>query len=150
MKPSEVRTRILRDHERLRDDLDRLESLRGRPPQRPRRARNAAPGQRRPARASAGAHALGGVVPACPRCATPTRGAPSARSGSSPTIGEQRELLDFLNARLRDEAQPAALVARDVDHLVALLRDDMREEEAELLDERVLRDDVVAVDALTS
>jgi hypothetical protein len=63
---------------------------------------------------------------------------------------EQRELFDFLNARLRDEAQPAALVARDVNHLVALLRDDMREEEAELLDERVLRDDIVAVDALTS
>ncbi len=31
-----------------------------------------------------------------------------------------------------------------------LLRDDMREEEAELLDERVLRDDVIAVDALSS
>jgi hypothetical protein len=58
---------------------------------------------------------------------------------------EQRELLDFLNTRLHGDPQPAALLARDVTHLIALLRDDMREEEAELLDERVLRDDVVAI-----
>jgi hypothetical protein len=45
--------------------------------------------------------------------------------------------------------QPAALLARDVAHLITLLRDDMRVEEAELLDERVLRDDVVAIDVVT-
>ena len=50
---------------------------------------------------------------------------------------------------MSDGTQPADLLARDVAHLIALLRDDMRQEEAELLDERVLRDDVVAIDALS-
>jgi hypothetical protein len=55
-----------------------------------------------------------------------------------------------VNQRLSEDMRPAALVVRDVTHLIAVLREDMREEEEELLDERVLRDDVVAIDALSS
>lgn len=47
--------------------------------------------------------------------------------------------------RLRDRTRPAGIVARDVSSLAALLRGDMREEEPELLDERVLRDDIVGI-----
>jgi hypothetical protein len=59
---------------------------------------------------------------------------------------EQRELLGFILERLHDKARTDAMVVRDVHGLIALLREDMREEEEELLDERVLRDDVVAID----
>jgi len=62
---------------------------------------------------------------------------------------EQRELFAFILERLRDGARPTAVVARDVCNLVDLLRDDMREEEQDLLDERVLRDDVVGIDVET-
>jgi iron-sulfur cluster repair protein YtfE (RIC family) len=59
---------------------------------------------------------------------------------------EQRELLGFILERLHDPTRTDAMVVRDVHGLIALLREDMREEEEELLDERVLRDDVVAID----
>jgi iron-sulfur cluster repair protein YtfE (RIC family) len=149
MKPSEVRTRVLRDHEQLREDLDRLESL----------VRELAAGRAMPDAVRAESVALVArlyshmrweesyLLPALREA--DAWGAERAERLER-DHREQRELLDFLNARLHAEAQPAALLARDVQHLIALLRDDMREEEAELLDERVLRDDVVAVDALTS
>lgn len=60
---------------------------------------------------------------------------------------EQRELLDFCLARLRDLERPAVLVGRGILDLVRLIRIDMEEEERDLLDERILRDDVVSIDA---
>src|SRR5207249_1617194 len=61
---------------------------------------------------------------------------------------DQRELFRFLHSRLGDtEAWP--VLAQRLSDLIALLRDDMAEEERDLLDERVLRDDIVAIDALT-
>ena len=149
MKPSEIRSRILSDHERLRGDLDRLEAL---------------VSDLRGGRAALGTLRMdGGALIArlqahmrweesylLPALRDADAWGEERAERLTREHREQRELLDFLNARLRDEAQPAALVARDVDHLIALLRDDMREEEADLLDERVLRDDVVSVDALTS
>ena len=149
MKPSEVRSRVLSDHERLRRDLDRLGDL-------------------------AGVIRNGHVALATLRADTEVLLArleahmhweesyllPTLREADAWGVEraeqltrdhrEQRELLDYLTRSLRDRAKPAALVEREVRHLIGLLRDDMREEEAELLDERVLRDDVVAVDALTS
>ena len=59
---------------------------------------------------------------------------------------EQRELLDFCLERLRESDRPPVLVARGVLDLVALIRTDMEEEERDLLDERILRDDVVSID----
>src|SRR5262245_26339997 len=148
MEPSEVRTRILGDHERLRADLDRLEAL---------------VSDLRDGRAELAMLRLdGGALLA--RLQVHMRWEesyllPALRAADAwgeeraerlvRDHREQRDVLAFLAARLRDEAQPAALVAGDVDHLITLLRDDMREEEADLLDERVLRDDVVAIEVET-
>jgi len=60
---------------------------------------------------------------------------------------EQRETLTFALATLEDQSRPAVLIARNLLDLVKLLREDMRDEEDSLLDERVLRDDVIAIDA---
>ena len=144
MKPSEIRTRILSDHERLRGDLDRLEALvidlRG--------SRAALEALRLDAGALIArlqAHMRWEESYLLPALREADAWGEERAERLTRDHREQRDLLSFLNARLRDEAQPAALVARDVDHLIALLRDDMTEEEAELLDERVLRDDVVAI-----
>lgn len=59
---------------------------------------------------------------------------------------EQRELLEYALRRLHDEHQPDSVVAGNLLDLIELLREDMRDEEAVFLDERVLRDDVVAID----
>jgi hypothetical protein len=149
MSPSEIRTRILQDHERLRHDLDQLEACAG--------ELGADRGALERLRVDAAAlitHLDGHMrweewylLPAL-READAWGVERAARLASDHRA--QRELLDFLNVRLHDETRPAALVAQDVAHLVGLLRDDMREEEAEMLDERVLRDDVIAIDAMTS
>jgi iron-sulfur cluster repair protein YtfE (RIC family) len=62
---------------------------------------------------------------------------------------EQRELLGDVVAKLRDRHRPPRVVADNVLDLIALLREDMEEEEALLLDPRVLRDDVVGIDVET-
>jgi len=50
---------------------------------------------------------------------------------------------------VQDESRPARIVARTLVDLAQLLRDDMEQEERLLLDERVLRDDLVGVDVET-
>ena len=149
MKPSVVRLRILSDHRSLRRDLERLDALvaevrAGRAPGATLRLDTEAllawlRGHMRWEEAY--------LLPALREA--DAWGAERAKRLVD-DHREQRELLDFLNQRLLDDAQPAALLVRDVTHLIALLREDMRQEEAELLDERVLRDDVVAIDALSS
>jgi hypothetical protein len=62
---------------------------------------------------------------------------------------EQRALLDFILERLSDEERPAALLFSDVFGLIAFLRQDMEEEERDFLSERLLRDDVIAIDVET-
>ncbi len=47
---------------------------------------------------------------------------------------EQRLLMDFLLERLRDTRRPAVLLVRELETLVELLRDDMGNEEKELVD----------------
>jgi len=60
---------------------------------------------------------------------------------------EQRELLELILRVVGDRSRPPPLVARNVLDLVALVLDDMVEEERWLLDERVLRDDVISIEA---
>jgi len=60
---------------------------------------------------------------------------------------EQRALLEDSLARLHEAERPPVLVARGVLDLIQLIRADMAEEEADLLDPRILRDDVVTIDA---
>ena len=62
---------------------------------------------------------------------------------------EQRELLSDALDRVQDPSRPPSLVARNLLDLVELLRADMEQEERDLLDERVLRDDLVTIDAET-
>ena len=62
---------------------------------------------------------------------------------------EQRDLLSDALDRVQDPSRPPSLVARNLLDLVELLRADMEQEERDLLDERVLRDDLVAIDAET-
>lgn len=62
---------------------------------------------------------------------------------------EQRQVLDLIVERLGDSGRPEALVVGDVFGLIAFLRADMEEEERDLLDPRVLRDDVVGIDVET-
>ena len=59
---------------------------------------------------------------------------------------EQRELLGYELACLRDPTRPVEMVARNLLDLIHLIRSDMAEEEAGCLDPRVLRDDVVTTD----
>lgn len=62
---------------------------------------------------------------------------------------EQREVLRHLLGVLGDGRRPACLMARSVHDFALLLRDDMQEEEGVFLDPCVVRDDVVGVDVET-
>ena len=149
MEPSEVRRRVLADHERLRRDVEQIEGF----------AREILEGLPMPlsalraeakelvARLRAHMHwEESYLLPAL-------READAWGAERSEHLvrdhREQRDRLDFIVARLDDATRPGDLVARDVVHLVDLLREDMRVEELELLDERVLRDDIVAIDVVT-
>ncbi len=146
MKPSEVRERTLRDHEGLRIALDRLE----------RGCREAARGDSLLAgQLREAAHALlvdverhmrweeRHLEPALREAdAWGNERAERLRSDHR----EQRETFGQVLASLRDPGRPPALVTPMLLDLIALLRDDMAEEEDLLLDPRVLRDDVVGID----
>jgi hypothetical protein len=62
---------------------------------------------------------------------------------------EQREFLAYVLDQLRDEQRPERLIAANLLDLIELLRRDMEEEESVFLDPRVLRNDVVAIDAFS-
>jgi Hemerythrin HHE cation binding domain len=62
---------------------------------------------------------------------------------------EQRELLEFALERIQAEGHPTAIVVKTIVDLIALLRADMEDEEARVLDPSVVRDDVVGIDVET-
>jgi hemerythrin-like domain-containing protein len=62
---------------------------------------------------------------------------------------EQREVLRHILAILGDRDRPATLVARGIRDFAVLMRADMEDEESVFLDPRVVRDDVVAIDVET-
>ena len=145
MEPSEVRVRILGDHERLRNDLVRVEGF----------AREILEGLRTPivALRTEAEELLNRLfvhmrweesylLPAL-------RDADAWGAERAELLGRdhraQRDMLEFALARLRDVVPPPASVARDILYLVDRLREDMRVEEQDILDERVLRDDVVGI-----
>jgi hemerythrin HHE cation binding domain-containing protein len=147
MRASEVRTRILAEHDALRADLERVEALAVAVLRRPERRA----GELRAAAqelvprlvahlrweeshllpALREAHALGAQ-----------RAARLVRDHRS-----QRELLRLVHARLCDPAHPAPLLASELRGLAAVLRADLGEEERDLRDERVLRDDAAVIGA---
>ena len=58
---------------------------------------------------------------------------------------EQREVLTYLLERLLDPTQPQILIVNDLLNFTAWLRDDMRHEEETILHEDLLRDDAVGI-----
>jgi hypothetical protein len=146
MKPSQVRSHVLADHERLRGLLRSLE-------QAGRRAIGAGKQEAVSLRDEAAAflarlrehmewedrYLRSALLEADAWGRERVRGLDAGHR-------EQRELLDFVLGVVVDRSRPADLVARNVLDLVALVRGDMIEEERWLLDARVLRDDVIAID----
>lgn len=149
MRPSRVREHVLTDHEKLRKMLDSLEAIAG----------DVLSGERR----------LVGPLRDCAEevlarladhmrwedrhLSEALREADAWGEERAAALAEehrqQRTMLHDAIERLRDEGRPAPMVARDLADLVMRLRADMREEERDLLDERVLRDDVIAIDVET-
>jgi hemerythrin-like domain-containing protein len=140
MKPSEVRERILADHEALRRRLAALEE----------QARRVAAGavDASPLLRAEGEALLAllgehlswedrYLVPALR--AAGTRGVEQVRALSE-EHAEQRQILADALASLRDGRRPTLLVARNLLDLAALLREDMDREEQARLDPRLLRD----------
>ena len=149
MKPSEVRRQVLADHVTVRGMLLSIESL----------AQQVIAGERN----LAGALRFEGegllaflrnhmswedryLAPALR--AADSWGAERAEQLESDHL-EQRQLLQHALETIEDESRPPALVARNLLDLVQLLREDIEDEETTLLDERVLRDDVVGIDVET-
>lgn len=62
---------------------------------------------------------------------------------------EQREMLSYALASVEDQSRPPLVIARQLLDLVRLLREDMEDEEQALVNDRVLRDDVVSIDVET-
>ena len=62
---------------------------------------------------------------------------------------EQRQVLAHCLSAVNDASRPPAVVARTLIDLVAMLRQDIEDEERLLLDPRVLRDDVIGIDVET-
>ncbi len=62
---------------------------------------------------------------------------------------EQREMLHYALASVEDQSRPPLVIARQLQDLVRLLREDMEDEEQLLVNDRVLRDDVVSIDVET-
>ena len=59
---------------------------------------------------------------------------------------EQRELFRYIVDRLHETERPGLLLARELETLVDALLVDMAEEEKTMLNENLLRDDVVGID----
>jgi hemerythrin-like domain-containing protein len=145
MRPSEVRMRVMADHDELRGRLDRLERL----------ALSVAAADDAPNDLREEAEAFLDRL-AIHMGWEDLHLVPVLREADSwgevrierfdKEHREQRELLEYVLRELHDKGRPEAVVARKVLDFVALLRVDMEEEESVFLDERILRDDPVAID----
>ena len=140
MRPSEVRQRILEEHERLRDSIYTVRNL----------ARETAGGDssRVPIlkkRAVGLSSELSThldledrhLVPVVLECLGEQAAADLSREHA-----EQRALLECVLERLRDERRPSLLLARELETLSELLLEDMAREERELLANADLWDDL--------
>jgi len=146
MQPSEVRRRVLEDHERIRQLLDEVEGL----------TRRFESGEQDagPALVEKGLllHETfcrhldleDDILARALREADAWGEERAARLAREHR--EQRELLSYLMSRLRDESRPTVLVARELKNFAELMREDMEQEESEALSDEVLRDDVITGD----
>lgn len=147
MRPSEVRGHVLQDHEGLRRDLDRLE-------ERAKQTRREDPVSHLPSLLGDAetlleklqVHMRWEEVHLLPVLRDADAWGEERALRLERDHREQRALLDFILERLHDTERPNELLYSDVFGLIAFLREDMEEEERDLLDERVLRDDVIAIE----
>lgn len=149
MQPSEVRIRVLHDHEALRERLDELEDL----------VRDVERGNGERA-LSLRMHAVE-LLRALenhmqwedcylvPVLRESDAWGPERVKRFDADHREQREVLHHVLHVLADTDRPACLIARGVRDFVFLLRADMDEEENVFLDPRVVRDDVIGIDVET-
>ena len=151
MRPSEVRARVLEDHEGLRADLDRLEGL-------AQRVRRDDCSERDVDALRSDAQTLLDKLRVHMQWEDRYL-LPALRSADAwgeerakrlvDDHREQRALLDFILERLLDDGRPDELVFSDVFGLIAFLRLDMAEEESGFVDESLLRDDVIGIEVET-
>ena len=141
MKPSEVRERILTEHDKLREIITALAAS----------ARNFDPGD------PAAGRELRAAGLACFEAFAAHLKSEDALLGPAlekiPENGsdmaerlrrehrEQRELLDFLVRRLEDNERPSSLVVEELHNFAEYVRLDMCHEEATILRGDLLRDD---------
>ncbi len=151
MQPSEVRERILADHAVLRADLDRLELMaaaaREPDPDSGRVAGLREEGQRFLERLEL--HMRWEEAYLLPMLREIDAWGQERADRFVAEHREQREILQLILTRLRDAGRPDPIIARDLEGLVGLLRKDMHEEESDFLDDRVLRDDIIAIEVET-
>ena len=148
MRPSEIRERVLAEHERLRADFERIEAI-------ARAAHDGALERFGDLRVEADAllarllsHMRWEESYLLPTLRNSDSWGAERAARLIKDHRDQRELFRFLHSRLAS-TEPWPVMAQRLSDLIALLRDDIAEEERDLLDERVLRDDVVAIDALS-
>lgn len=147
MRPSEVRQRVLSDHEELRRQLAQLEAA-------ARAVLSATPsgwdlrGLGESLLDRLASHLSWEDLHLVPvvREAEGRDGARAARIARDHR--DQRELLGYALRQLHDRSRPEYVIASNLLDLIKLLHEDMREEERAILDERLLHDDPASVDRL--
>ena len=141
MRPSEVRRHVLSDHADIQMMLERLDRV----AQRVRRGEHPLLGPLRDGGEALlktlGEHMLWEDRFLEPALREADTSGTERASRLAQDHREQRELLEFALERLRNPLRTPAQVASDIVDLIAVLREDMADEESDLLDERVLRDD---------
>lgn len=145
MRPSQIRRRILRDHQALRGNLSSLEAL--------------SKQVLDEGRLLAGPLRLQGEALLSQLCdhmdwedlhlrpalrVADVSGEKRAEQFAA-EHREQREMLGYVLKRIQDTNAPPVILARGLLDLVKVLRQDMEEEESLFLDERLLRDGVVGI-----
>jgi len=149
MRASEVRRRVLADHESLRARLDEIEDLVG--------VVSGGNVERELSLRMRAVELLDALethmqweerflVPVLAEC---DAWGPERVERFHGEHREQREVLRHLLGLLGDNGRPPSLMARSVQDFAVLLRADMDDEEGAFLDPCVVRDDVVGVDVET-
>ncbi len=145
MRPSEVRRSVLSDHQKLREQLTKLEQLSRAALAGIQLPLGALRGEAKVLLASLASHMSWEDRYLAPVLLEADAWGDLRCAQLAEDHREQRNLLEYALRQLCDEGRPESIVASNLLDLVALLRDDMNEEESALLDESLLRDDVVGV-----
>ena len=149
MRPSEVRRSVLSDHQKLREQLTKLEQLSRAALVGTQLPRAALRGEAKVLLASLASHLNWEDRYLAPVLREADAWGALRCVKMAEDHHEQRNLLEYVLRQLHDESRPGSIVAGNLLDLIALLREDMNEEESALLDENLLRDDVVGIDVTT-